>query len=242
MLCSIRGVWMKKKLIISLSIVVLLVIVGGILLNNKLDDSISVVNSDSLHNEINKTFLSEVNLNPSLKTDDYSIDKAIDDDNELGQKSDNLVKRGVVDQQINSLAIPDQLAVELSFSYASNTGIYVNPVIDENIKSYGDSIDSNLILLSNVEKGGVVKFQYLGKSLSGKVTRSDSTRINSKYVRVDFSGEQEGYYMSFHLTNGFVKGKIYTNSGSYIYEGDGNNGFVMDLYEYKKLHDALKYD
>ncbi len=76
----------------------------------------------------------------------------------------------------------------------------------------------------------------------GQVTKNRASKKlpNNSYVKISF--ENQGEYMTAYIEGDTTKGKIYTRNGSYMYENNGDTGFILSIYEYKKMHNALHID
>ncbi len=115
--------------------------------------------------------------------------------------------------------------------------------IEANFIINGKMFSSNLSELKQKAIGTEVLIQMNGYEWSGHIQKNKPSPSvpGNNYVKVKFDGQGQ-YMTAYYYKNGSINGKIYTSDGSYIYESNSDVGFILSLYEYKKLNNALKID
>jgi len=114
--------------------------------------------------------------------------------------------------------------------------------IDPDLVNSGERFSGDFDELNNLSIGDTVTIEVAGLKVNGTVSKKkDSNNVaGASYSKIKF--ENQGEYMTAYFNEGSTKGKIYTNDGSYIYEHNGNAGFLISIFEFKKINDALVID
>ncbi len=113
---------------------------------------------------------------------------------------------------------------------------------DVDMAANGNVFSANLNLLNVASVGEQVTFKLDGVEYLGRIKRNELTNIKGRYIKINLSDKYKSMYMTTYVGQKITRGKIYTEKESYIYEYDGVVGFIMPIYDYKKLKGALKYD
>ena len=114
--------------------------------------------------------------------------------------------------------------------------------INKDVIDYGDMFTGDFSALKSLPLQSAVVVEIEGSKWLGKIVKRKPslTLVNNTYVKVKF--ENQGEYMTAYFNGESVKGKIYTSDDSYIYESNGSASFIISIYEYKKINNALKID
>jgi len=114
--------------------------------------------------------------------------------------------------------------------------------IDSDLIDAGKMFVGNLSVLRQHTIGTTITVDIDGLPRMGQVTKNRASKKlpNNSYVKISF--ENQGEYMTAYIEGDTTKGKIYTRNGSYMYENNGDTGFILSIYEYKKMHNALHID
>ncbi len=113
--------------------------------------------------------------------------------------------------------------------------------IDSDLINHGKIFSSQMSIFHTLSLGDAVVVDINGAQIKGRIDkRKKSTITGSTFSMVNFDGV--GEYMTASSRAGKTKGLIYTRDGSYMYEHNGEVGFIISIYEYRKLNDALYGD
>lgn len=114
--------------------------------------------------------------------------------------------------------------------------------INSDLVEAGKMFLGDLYTLKDLSLDAPVTIDVDGAKWRGKVTKNKSSPSlpSNSYVKIKFN--KQGEYMTAYFDGKSTKGKIYTSEGSYIYEHNGQVGFILSIYEYKKMNNALHID
>jgi len=113
--------------------------------------------------------------------------------------------------------------------------------VDKDMIGSGTMFNTDLSRLKAMVSGQKVKIELLSKAVTGTITTKQLTKLGSTqmFIKLDDSpASTMGIYYGKELT----KGKIYMHGKGYQFEAHGNVGFLMGIYEYKKMKNALFID
>ncbi len=140
--------------------------------------------------------------------------------------------------------LPDDIKMDYKISFEEVYNDFskdlsgLNELLIDNGKMFAGNIGS----LKQLEIGSSIDIDFNGMQWQGKVVKkkpSDRLKGNS-YLKIAFGNK--GEYMTAYFNGTSTKGKIYKGSESYMYEHNGQSGFIISIYEYKKLNNALHID
>ena len=122
-----------------------------------------------------------------------------------------------------------------------NDGSYNVNKIDSDLVEHGQMFLADLAQLKRLSIGAPVRLTLLNHELNGALQKKqDSQLLSNTQLRVGL-GDQL-HYLTAYYGETITRGKIYGPQGAYIYEHNGDVGFLLSLYEYKKLNNALVFD
>lgn len=138
--------------------------------------------------------------------------------------------------------LPEQLFLVLEESY--NDGTFNVSGIDSSLVEHGTLFLADLRDLSSLPVGSEVLFNFFGEQLEGRVNIQNKTEaLGNPYTKILFNGSpNEDMYLNAYKGKKVTRGRIYTYNKSYVFEHNGDAGFILSLYEYKRLNDALFID
>lgn len=113
--------------------------------------------------------------------------------------------------------------------------------IDEDLVNSGKMFKSSATRLRYRSVGTPITINLFGDTLQGIIKKNTkSPNTGNTYVKIGFG--EKGRYANIYYGKNLMKGKIYTSEGSYIFQHNGEAGFVLPIYEYKKMKNALFID
>lgn len=193
----------------------------------------------------------EIQTNAQLKNNKFLSVNVENNSTKISQKSELSTKKINIfgPSKENLISTNDTLYHDNE----SNPSITQNINFNETYNDYSEDLSgintqfvengkmfiSNIHSLKNLSTGDEITISIAGNQLSGIVQKnmpSPSIPTNS-YVKVKFGGAGK-YMTAYYNEKSIVKGKIYLDTGSFIYESNVNVGFLLPLNEYKKLNNA----
>lgn len=192
----------------------------------------------------------EIQANPKPKNDKFSAIGLDDNSTRITRNVELRKKIHTIEPSIENLTSTENSLYPYSQSNASNTqNINFDEVYNDYSKDLsgintqfvenGKMFISDIYSLKDLSTGEEITISISGNQLSGIIQKnmpSPSIPTNS-YVKVKFEGAGK-YLTAYYNEKSIVKGKIYSDTGSFIYESNVNVGFLLPLNEYKKLNNA----
>ncbi len=134
---------------------------------------------------------------------------------------------------------------QLIFEHSYGTTPNNDSRIDKDLIDHAIGFRANFDVITELSVGEniLIKLPYIGEGIEekGTISKNELTSLtSSREVTVTFSNS--GSYMTAFYTEGLIQGKIYSEKGTYIYESDGEHGYIMSIYDYKSLKQALIID
>lgn len=114
--------------------------------------------------------------------------------------------------------------------------------IDNDLRSAGTAFKANMQELASTNEGQKLNISFFGEQYQGEIEHKSISVSGLTQIKIDLAESRQGTYMSIYFGRKVTKGKVYTTSGSYIFEYEGDIGYVMSIFEYKKLKNAIYID
>lgn len=135
----------------------------------------------------------------------------------------------------------EKVSQQLSIETLHDPDQYDLSGIDQDLVDNGTLVSSGMGALKSLAKGSEVEISLMGEPYSGVVEKNlVSGNLGNTYVKIRLG--QTAEYLNVYYGSQIARGKIYTADASYLFEDNGKIGFVIPIYEYKKLKNALFID
>ena len=193
---------------------------------NNTKDKHEVLKANVTHKKVTKT-------NSDEKTTIVSSISRLDESAPAIVRDDNTYEEYVAERATKK--------TEVKMEETYNDGSYNTSKIDSDIVANGKMVLTDINSMKSLPKGSEVVLNLFGQELNGVVEKNKiAGESGNKYIKVRLGGP--GEYMNVYYGTNISRGKIYSPEGSYMFEHNGEVGFVISIYEYKKLKDALFID
>ena len=161
---------------------------------------------------------------------------------EAVKKEVNIDKKPIYETFNNSeTTSASEKELNITFEMLANNGDFDTNRIDQTLVDEGTMFFADTNIIEKMEVDNKVSINLYGIIHEGVLSHK---KINNKtghvFAEVDFSGS--GEYMTFSIGKRVTKGKIYLESDAFMYEKNDDVGFIMPIFEYKKLNNALFID
>lgn len=117
-----------------------------------------------------------------------------------------------------------------------------NQYMDATLTNHGVVFRADLQKLASLATGQNVNLKLFEYDISGVVEKNIITKRGNRYVKLDIESKRPGTYMTYHEGRVIKRGKIFMEDKAYMYEYDKDGGYMMEIFEYKKLNNALEID
>ncbi len=147
------------------------------------------------------------------------------------------------DQPVEKSALQNgEAEYRLDLSEIADSRFLDTSGIDQDVVSHGTQIGMDISQVRSLPVGSRVEMNLLGSKVVGTTRKNEPRPLNMTHVVVEIDGPGVDY-MSVHMDeNRVVSGEIYANGQSYFIEHNGSVGYLISIYEYKKLKNALLLD
>ncbi len=149
--------------------------------------------------------------------------------------------RNMTDGPPSSQEAMTEQALDLNIEEVYNDGTLNTAHIDSDLVDSGRMFTQNISQLPDLPLGTPISLEIFGITYSGILAKSErSPGLGNQYVKVSLGAR--GQYMNIYYGKELARGKIYTADGAYIFQHNGESGFIMPIHEFKKLKNALVID
>lgn len=154
----------------------------------------------------------------------YQIDEDLNNIEERKEKSLSVLKRDSQSERevINFTEIDTKISSEIRY-------------IDTVLSNSGSGFAADLSQLKLLRSGTVIKFNFLGHQIDADIKSNELTSVGNRYMEIGLDPRSSISHMTVFFGRKLTRGKIYTPSGSYIFQHNGVSGFYMPIGEYEEL-------
>lgn len=173
----------------------------------------------------------------SSQTEGNPPDLALPYPNAADRKSNasaNSLDGSLVDPVITSPPLEQVSPIERTYDTSITT------FTDNDIRRLGEKVDFNPVSIFSLEAGEAFSIFLKNRNYTAVVDRNIETDFGNRYISATLSGSANVLTVYYGAKS--IRGKIYSDSGAFIYESDGRETYMMSLYEYKEINDALAID
>lgn len=128
----------------------------------------------------------------------------------------------------------------VEISEVENDGSLDVSGVDADLAKNGLIFSANLDDILELSEGAELDIKFLGQQYSGVVKKKEISQIGDPFISISLG--ETGGMASIYYGKDIKMGNFYTANGQYVFEQRGKVGYIMNMYEYKKIKNALGQD